>query len=149
MFFQTLANTVQAMATALYSSVDKSIQAMCVFTWAEILPYTVGIMVGLAVLKMLFEDDLVTGVRKLMRVFIPLLIITWMVKPGGADGCRIVTLKNDILTLRSHVTSLVAKDFSGGPEALITNTVARMDAVNAEFLSKALTAMSENQAPTE
>lgn len=145
MFFDTLTQTVANLSTQLYSSVDNSIAAMCGYTWSSILPYAVGITMGLGIMKMLFEDDLVTGVRKLFRVMMPLFIVVWLVKPGGADGCRVVGVKNDILAMRAKITSIVAPDFSGGPAAIMTNAVSRMQAVNQEFLDKTLTAMSENQ----
>ena len=144
MFYETLMATVAAMATALYSSLDKSIAAVCAFTWSSILPYSVGIVVGFGILKMLFMEDLVHGIRRMLSGFLPLFVVVWLVNPAGSDGCRVVGVKNDILAMRAKIGGLVAPDFAGPPATLMRNTVTRMEAINAEFQSQALAAMSEN-----
>lgn len=147
MFYQTLMETVAAMAVALYSSVDKSIAAICAFSWTSILPYTVGLVVGLGVFKMLFHDDLVHGIRHLLATTLPIFVVVWLVNPAGPDGCRIVSVKNDILALRAKISGLVAPDFAGPPETLMKKTVERMDTVNRAFQDKALRAMNSSYAP--
>lgn len=130
----TLSTAIQQLCTALYSSLDRSIVAVCGFVWTDILPYTVGIVVGLASLKMYLDDDLNEGFKKFLFALFPLFIIAWLVQPGSRDGCRVVSLKNDILAVRTKLTNIVAPDFAGPPAALITNTVSRMNEVNADLL---------------
>lgn len=144
MFYQTLMETVAAMAVALYSSVDKSIAAICDYSFNSILPYTVGLVIGLGVLRMLFHGDLVRGIRQLIAIAMPLFVVVWLVNPAGPDGCRIVGIKNDILALRAKIGGLVAPDFAGPPETLMRKTVERMDSINHSFQDKALRAMSPN-----
>ncbi|WP_153133204.1 hypothetical protein [Dechloromonas hortensis] len=146
--YDTLMQTVAAMAVALYSSVDKSIAAICGFAWSSILPYTIGLAVGLSIVHMLFHDDLVRGCRQLISTCLPLFIVVWLVNPSGKDGCRVVGIKNDILQMRAKVAGLVAPDFAGPPATLMKKTVERMESVNAAFQQRILTAMTEPYGPS-
>lgn len=147
--YDTLMQTVAAMATALYSSVDKSIAAICGFAWSSILPYTIGLAVGFSIVKMLFHSDLVHGIRQLIGVCMPLFIVVWLVNPSGPNGsCRVTSVKNDILSLRSKISGLVAPDFAGPPATLMKKTVERMQSINEAFQQRVLSAMTETYGPS-
>ena len=134
--FETLAVVITAMSNALYTASNSSIAAVCGWAWSNLLGGVAGIVVGGAILRSFFDDDLADLFRQTIAVSVPLALIVFLIKPGSENGCRVVNIKNDVLAIRAQITSLVAPEFAGGPSDLIGKSTKKMQKLLDDFNKK-------------
>lgn len=140
--FDTLTQVIVALHDGILNGSDSAIAAMCNVVWTQVFGWVAGIVIGIELLNMLLDDDLVVGVRKLVILVITLLVLAWFIKPG-AGGCQVVTLKKDLLDFRAVATSAVAPAFAGGPADMIRETATQMGAIMNKYMGVA----AENVVP--
>lgn len=116
--FETLSEVIVALHNGILNGSDSAIGAMCNVVWTQVFGWVAGIVIGMELLNMLLDDDLVAGVRKLLVLVVSLLILAWFIKPSEG-GCKVVTLKKDLLEFRAAATSAVAPEFAGGPADMV------------------------------
>lgn len=134
--FETLTEVIMALHDGILNGSDSAIAAMCNVVWTQVFGWVAGIVIGIELLNMLLDDDMVAGVRKLVILVITLLVLAWFIKPG-AGGCQVVTLKKDLLDFRAVATSAVAPAFAGGPADMMRETTTQMGIIMNKYMGVA------------
>lgn len=134
--FEALMAFLNAAQSALYSGANGPIAATCGIAWTYAFGPIAGIVVGFALLRGFYNDDLSATFWSVFEVMIPLFVIAWLIKPGGEAGCRAVSVKNDVLALRTLVTNAAAPEFAGAPTDMIGKSSKKMQKILDEFNQK-------------
>lgn len=127
--------TIAVMSTAIYAQSDQAIQNVCMLAWGQIFGYVAGLVIGFALIKSLFDDELIQSFQRLGQTILPLIIIAYFIQPV-AGGCRVVAVKNDALALGAAATGIVAPTFAGDAGALTRTAAARTQQILGEFLDR-------------
>lgn len=139
MWWDVVIETITVMSNAIYAQGDQAIQNVCMLAWGQIFGYVAGLMIGFALIKSLFDDELIQSFQRLGQTILPLIIIAYFIQPA-AGGCRVVAVKNDAMALGAAATGIVAPTFAGDAGALSRTAARRASEIMGEFTNDLLRA---------
>lgn len=137
--FDGLQGPIADIAKGIISSSDAAIGAVCGIAWSQIFPGVAALVIGFTFIGMLFNDDLVEGVRSFVGNLIPLLIVAWLIQGGG--NCKLVQVKSDIAAISDSMSKAVGGKYGGPSAEVVANVLSELALLLGDFEAQLLNSM--------